>query len=42
MHFQMVYLNPLLAAGWLQQTIPGKPRSRLQRYRGRRGHPSEG
>lgn len=33
MHFQMVYLNPLLAAGWLQQTIPGKPRSRLQRYR---------
>jgi ATP-dependent DNA helicase RecG len=33
MHFQKVYLEPLLAAGWLEMTIPDKPRSRLQRYR---------
>ncbi|MBI2071237.1 MAG: putative DNA binding domain-containing protein [Elusimicrobia bacterium] len=32
-HFQMAYLEPLLAAGWLEMTIPGKPNSRLQRYR---------
>jgi ATP-dependent DNA helicase RecG len=33
MHFQKAYLEPLLAAGWLEMTIPDKPRSRLQRYR---------
>ena len=26
-HFRMAYLEPLLAAGWLQPTIPDKPRS---------------
>lgn len=33
MHFQKAYLEPLLAAGWMEMTIPDKPRSRLQRYR---------
>jgi predicted HTH transcriptional regulator len=33
MHFQKAYLEPLLAAEWLEMTIPNKPRSRLQRYR---------
>ena len=33
MHFQKSYLEPLMNAGWLQMTIPGKPKSRLQRYR---------
>ncbi len=32
-HFQRSHLEPLLAAGWLEMTIPDKPRSRLQRYR---------
>jgi ATP-dependent DNA helicase RecG len=32
-HFRMAYLEPLLAAGWLQLTIPDKPRSSRQRYR---------
>ena len=27
------YLNPLLKKGWLKRTVPGKPTSRLQRYR---------
>ena len=27
------YLNPLMAQGYIAQTIPGKPRSPLQRYR---------
>ena len=32
-HFRTGYLIPLLSAGWLERTIPDKPRSRLQRYR---------
>lgn len=27
------YLRPLLEKGWLEPTIPGEPRSRMQRYR---------
>ena len=30
--FQMHYLRPLLADGYLAMTVPDKPRSRLQRY----------
>jgi ATP-dependent DNA helicase RecG len=32
-HFRMAYLEPLLAATWLEMTIPDKPRSSKQRYR---------
>jgi Fic/DOC family protein len=32
-HFRKSYLEALIAAGWLEMTIPGKPQSRLQRYR---------
>ena len=32
MNFQRAYLEPLLAGGWLEMTIPDRPRSRLQRY----------
>jgi ATP-dependent DNA helicase RecG len=32
-HFRKAYLEPLLRTGWLEMTIPDKPRSRLQRYR---------
>jgi ATP-dependent DNA helicase RecG len=32
-HFRIAYLVPLLSAGWLERTIPDKPRSRMQRYR---------
>ena len=31
--FQANYLAPLMAMGILERTIPGKPRSRMQRYR---------
>lgn len=32
-YFRSAYLEVLLRAGWLERTIPDKPRSRLQRYR---------
>ena len=32
-HFRKAYLEPLLSAGWLEMTIPDKPRSSKQRYR---------
>jgi ATP-dependent DNA helicase RecG len=32
-HFRSAYLEPLLDAGWLEMTIPDKPRSPKQRYR---------
>jgi ATP-dependent DNA helicase RecG len=31
-HFRKSYLEPLLAAGWFERTIPDKPTSRLQQY----------
>jgi len=40
-HFRKTYLEPLLVAGWLEMTIPDKPRSSKQCYRttdlGRKG-----
>jgi len=35
-HFRKAYLEPLPAASWLEQAIPDKPRSRMQRYGQRR------
>jgi ATP-dependent DNA helicase RecG len=32
-HFRKRYLEPLLTAGWLEMTIPDKPRSSKQKYR---------
>jgi len=32
-HFRKTYLEPLVTSGWLERTIPGKPNSRLQKYR---------
>jgi len=32
-HFRKTYLNPLVAAGLVELTIPDKPRSSKQRYR---------
>jgi predicted HTH transcriptional regulator len=32
-HFRKTYVEPLVKGGWLEWTIPGKPTSRLQKYR---------
>lgn len=32
-HFRKAYLERLLSSGWLERTIPDKPRSRMQRYK---------
>ncbi len=32
-HFRQTYLEPLIAAGWLERTIPDKPTSPNQKYR---------
>jgi ATP-dependent DNA helicase RecG len=32
-HFRRAYLEPLLAAGWIEMAIPDKLRSSKQRYR---------
>lgn len=32
-HFRNTYLEPMLTAGWLERTIPDKPRSPNQQYR---------
>jgi hypothetical protein len=31
--YRKAYLLPALAAGYLEMTLPGQPKSRLQRYR---------
>lgn len=31
--FRTNYLQPLLDAGWLEMTVPDKPRSSKQKYR---------
>ena len=33
MHFMNEYIQPSLDGGWIEMTIPDKPKSRLQKYR---------
>jgi hypothetical protein len=33
MHFSKEYLQPALDAGWIEMTIPDKPKSVKQKYR---------
>ena len=33
MHFMNEYLQPSLDGGWIEMTIPDKPRNRNQKYR---------
>jgi ATP-dependent DNA helicase RecG len=32
-YFRKAYLEHLLSSGWLERTIPDKPRSPIQRYK---------
>ncbi len=32
-HLRKTYLEPLITSGWIERTIPDKPRSSLQKYR---------
>ena len=38
-NFQASYLNPAMEAGFIERTIPEKPRSSKQRYRRIKGCP---
>lgn len=32
-NFEMLYLRPALDQGLIEMTVPGKPKSRMQKYR---------
>ena len=32
-HFRKTYILPAIKGGWIEMTIPDKPKSRLQKYR---------